>query len=75
METTFQKELENLINRYGQENGSDTPDFILAQYLHGCLRAFNIAVVDRENWYGRRPIGVVSEEVSIETLNCSPNKG
>lgn len=52
---TFEKELELLINRHSQENASNTPDsdFILAQYLMGCLAAFNVAVQQRETWYGR----------------------
>lgn len=51
--TQFAKGLESLINRFSQENGSDTPDFILAQYLLGCLSAWNDAVKMREKWYGR----------------------
>lgn len=53
-ETTFQSELEALINRYSQENGSNTPDFILAEYLAGCLMTFNAAVMARSKWYGGR---------------------
>ena len=49
----FEKELTILINRYSQENGSDTPDFILAKYLFWCLQNFNEAVKYREKWYGR----------------------
>jgi hypothetical protein len=49
----FEKELEHLINRYSKENDSNTPDFILAQYLQGCLDVFNTAVQQRETWYGR----------------------
>ena len=52
---TFEKELEHLINRYSFENPSNTPDFILAQYMKGCLDVFNTAVQQRENWYGRDP--------------------
>jgi hypothetical protein len=52
MTATFAKELEALINKYSQENGSDTPDFILAQYLSGCLILFGIAVRARSRWYG-----------------------
>ena len=48
----FRKELETLINRCSKENGSDTPDFILAEYLEGCLIAFDNAVEAREKWYG-----------------------
>jgi len=44
---TFQKELENLINKHSMENGSNTPDFILAKYLMGCLAVFDAAVTRR----------------------------
>ena len=52
-EETFVKELERLINKHSQENASNTPDFILAQYLQGCLAVFAQAVQQRETWYGR----------------------
>ena len=52
-EETFKKELESLINSYSMENGSDTPDFILAEYLVNCLKAFNEASKARDGWYGR----------------------
>lgn len=51
-ESTFEKELENLINRYSVENESNTPDYILVEYLRNCLDVFTSAVVARENWYG-----------------------
>ena len=50
----FRKELENLINRHSMENGCNTPDFILAEYMHACLVSFNVATRAREHWYGRR---------------------
>jgi len=49
----FKEELVKLINKHSIENGSDTPDFILAQYLLNCLAVFNSAVNKREDWYGR----------------------
>lgn len=49
----FRKEIEAAINRNSMENGSDTPDFILANYLADCLHAFDSAVLHREKWYGR----------------------
>lgn len=52
-ESDFHKELESLINRHCKENESNTPDFILAYYLMGCLSAFNAAVQQRETYYGR----------------------
>lgn len=51
--TDFQDNLQTLINQHSQENGSNTPDFILASYLNDCLKAYNSAVTAREAWYGR----------------------
>ncbi len=51
----FQEELRSLINKCCKENESNTPDFILAQYLESCLTAFNTATQQRDNWYGRDP--------------------
>lgn len=50
----FKKELENLINSHSIENGSNTPDFILAEYLSICLMAFEKSVGSRDVWYGRK---------------------
>lgn len=58
---SFCKEFEILINRYSKENGSDTPDFILANYLADCLVAFDKATIQREEWYGRE-----KQELKIE---------
>ncbi len=49
----FEAELRALINRYCKENGSNTPDFLLAAYLMNCLRAFDLATREREKWHGR----------------------
>jgi hypothetical protein len=43
------------INEYSLENGSDTPDFILAQYLDDCLQTYNAALKARDKWYGFKP--------------------
>lgn len=50
----FRKELERLLNCMSMENCSDTPDFILAQYMTDCLEAHDRAVNRREVWYGRK---------------------
>lgn len=47
--------LETLVNRHGVEKESDTPDYLLAQYLRGCLDAFNTTVRARDHWYGFQP--------------------
>lgn len=50
---TFRADLAAVINKHCRENGSDTPDFILADYLADCLRIWDQSVAAREKWYGR----------------------
>lgn len=57
----FRTELEHLINRHSMENGSNTPDWILARFLGDCLTAFDAAVGLRETWYGRENKGPASK--------------
>lgn len=51
----FYEELTHLLNRYSRENASNTPDYILADYLIECLDSFNKITRMRESWYGRDP--------------------
>ena len=44
----FTAELEELINKYSLEGGSNTPDYILAEYLTMCLKTFNKTMQKRE---------------------------
>lgn len=46
-------EFARVINCASAENASNTPDFILGQFLSAALAAFNVAVQQRETWYGR----------------------
>ncbi len=75
--TTLLEDIQSAINRHSAENASNTPDFILAQYLEGCLATFNTAVQQRETWYGRdpRPSGTVDQlgTLESETDPCNPN--
>lgn len=48
----LQTQFEILINSYSAEKESNTPDFILAQYLSDCLDAFNKATNARRIYYG-----------------------
>lgn len=50
-------DLAALLNRHSMENGSDTPDFILARFLTGCLRSFDEAVSDRTRWHDPKTEG------------------
>lgn len=51
---SFSKELERLINIFSKDGDSNTPDFILREYLSTCLNAFTLATQRRDNWYGGR---------------------
>jgi len=64
-EDQFIRELAQLINKFSFENGSDTPDFILAAHLYNTLQTFNHTVRRREEWYGREVSGnkIVNEEL------------
>ena len=53
---SFQEELTALINRYSLEINSDTPDYLLAEYLIDCLDVFNRAVHKRDLWYNRQRV-------------------
>jgi hypothetical protein len=53
-ETPFGMDLTSLINAYSRENGSDTPDFILAGLIVDILAAFDKATVARDRWYGHK---------------------
>ena len=55
MDDELYQELTKLLNRHSAENASNTPDYILAAYLLGCLDAWNRSVQQRETWYRRDP--------------------
>lgn len=57
----LRKNIETAVNRASAENGSNTPDWILAHYLIDCLSAFDRATRRREKWYGRGSLLSVSE--------------
>ena len=48
-EDKFNTELRALINKHSKEGASDTPDFVLADYLTECLRVFDYTVRYRES--------------------------
>jgi hypothetical protein len=61
MKKGFKKELESLINTYCMDKefiflytDSDTPDYILAEYMVSCLKAFNKATRERDAHLGIR---------------------
>ena len=48
----LEKELQGLINSECRENDSNTPDFLLAEFMMSCLDAFEFTSNKREVWYG-----------------------
>ena len=58
----MQRTIEHAINRSCGENDSNTPDFILAQFLMDCFDAFTLCSQSREQWFGKAfKIGGVRE--------------
>lgn len=47
---TFTDGLSKLLNSHSMENASNTPDFILAEYMKSCLDAYNKAVTANTKW-------------------------
>ena len=51
---SLENELASTLNKASAENESNTPDWILAEYMIACLGAFTVATLRREDWYGCR---------------------
>lgn len=47
----FSTELSILLNRFSREHCSNTPDFILAEYIEGCLNVYEDTIIKREKWH------------------------
>ena len=66
----LKERIREAINCASAENGSDTPDFILAEYLTECLAAFDKATTARNAWYGpdlaRKPLSDESPNAESE---------
>ena len=48
----FKHDLAKLINFHSLESVSNTPDFIIAEYLTNTLLEFDKLMQSRDNWYG-----------------------
>lgn len=58
----LKKEIASVINRHSLENGSNTPDFMLADYMLGCLTVYENTLRSREEWFGRKRMRTPEEE-------------
>lgn len=65
------------LNRFSAENASNTPDWILAQYLLGCLAAWNQGIQQRETWYGRdpRPSSISASDLEPPVIGAAGRSG
>lgn len=65
----FKGELAALISRHSKENGSNTPDFILAEFLNDCLAVYDRSVKARTKWYSTTidEHGIVSPPAAISS--------
>ena len=48
----FIKDMAAVINKHSRENVSNTPDFLLAEYLYECLSGAENLIICREKYYG-----------------------
>lgn len=66
----LRKELTALLNRFSRENFSNTPDFLLANFLMECLQAFERASMQREKWYGKAltPAGIAEVNPGLDPI-------
>lgn len=67
------KDFADVINRHSLENGSNTPDFILAEYLVNCLESYNYAVLNRNDWYYRNDFNARNYVINPMEPNSADN--
>ena len=68
----FRDDLAAAINRHSRENPSNTPDFIMAEFLLAVTDAWDRAVQQRETWYGRdaRPATPTTKPADGMLIHC-----
>lgn len=50
----IEKEITKIFNKHNLDTITDTPDYILADYVMTCLYAFFKAKGDIEKWFGKK---------------------
>lgn len=70
-ESAFQEDLRALINRYSKENESNTPDFVLAEFLLQVLEAFNRATNTRTTWFRPEGCEKPTTELTLIPVNAT----
>lgn len=52
MDDELRRELARVLNVHDVDNLANTPDFVLADYLVGCLAAYTAAKECNDEWHG-----------------------
>lgn len=52
---SFVKRVEEAVNKSNREAASNTPDFILAEFVDGAMKAAERLIKSRDRWYGLDP--------------------
>lgn len=65
MNESFKNKLREAINSCSLENASDTPDFVLTEFLVKCLDAFDSAVRERDTFHKNHPV-IFTEKKPLE---------
>lgn len=70
----LRERIREAINCASAESGSDTPDFILAEYLTDCLKAFDRATMARTMYYSadRAPVSEDTPNTEHEPRRGAP---
>jgi hypothetical protein len=53
---SLERDLERLLNQHSVENGSNTPDYVLASLLKATLDTWELHMKERDRWWGNRSI-------------------
>jgi hypothetical protein len=76
---TLAGDVQRAINYHSAENGSNTPDFILAEYLMDCLGAFDKAARSKARWSGTWTVaeddGRCHRRLSPGSHDCALERG
>lgn len=67
----FEDEIAKVINSFSRENRSDTPDWILANFIDRCLTAWEVTSAERDRYYRLAPSPGRDPVLSFEAANNS----
>jgi hypothetical protein len=69
MKKEFKKDLENLLNKYSIDNDCNTPDFILAEHLVGCIEILKQTNFKNHRWHGNTSLTDSIIETFVDDKN------